>query len=351
MRFKFRRFLQLFLFSTLLITVNSCTFTNIEVWLFQDFARYYTGRPINSYNPKFPPSEGVSAEGKYAIHQINYGENNSPYYPNSYMDIFYSTENPADASDKSTIIFIHGGCFWWGDTTTGNPIDHSNFYNYIMALTDAGFNVVMIDYALSPQYLFPTPIIQVNQAIDFLLTEDQDGHTTAEKYNLNMESVILGGNSAGAVICSQYVASITNSKYRNSLNLKEGKFSTENLKAVILDDGFWDWNNMNSAVKVVVGNYMNKTLYLGSKTVYKYDVTNHLTENYPPTVMSVSTFTYDGKRLNNKLKSLGVETLCIKPNEDRDANEPHCYMIKKIGKDKEVKKEFDSMIAFLKEQL
>ncbi len=350
MKKNFFKLSYIFIFLIVFITFANCTFTDLPVQMLQDFTEYYTGTPINSYSARHKKTEGLNKKGKYEITQINYASEYSPYYPNSYMDIFYSGENPADCASNPVIFFIHGGCFWWGDTKTGNPLGHTEFANYINALTDNGFNVVMIDYALSPEYLFPTALIQTNQALTFLSGKDSDGLARAEKYHLNMDSIILGGNSAGAVICGQYTAALTNESYQNLMGLPQMAISKEHVKAVILDDGFWDWKNMNIGVKVVTGNYMQKTVYLGAKTVNKYDIYNHITKDFPPTVFSVSLFTHDGKRLSKKLTELGVRNLCIKPNEDRSGKEPHCYMIKKMGKSKVVEEEFAQLVEFLKEE-
>lgn len=47
-------------------------------------------------------------------------------------------------------------------------------------LVENGYNLVNVNYALVPDYKFPVPVIQMNQAINFLVEN-------SEKYNLNMK--------------------------------------------------------------------------------------------------------------------------------------------------------------------
>jgi hypothetical protein len=63
----------------------------------------------------------------------------------------------------------------------------------IAVIAKAGFNVVHLDYALSPAYRYPVPMEQRNQAIAFL-------HAQADRLGLDMTRVFIMGRSAGAQI-------------------------------------------------------------------------------------------------------------------------------------------------------
>ena len=58
---------------------------------------------------------------------------------------------------------------------------------YGAGLLDAGFNVVNLDYALAPQHRYPTPLIQLNQAI---------GHLTARAHGRRDDPIQGSGGYA-----------------------------------------------------------------------------------------------------------------------------------------------------------
>lgn len=69
-----------------------------------------------------------------------------------------------------------------------------------------------VNYALAPQYKYPTPLIQMNQATQFI---------KENKMNLPIDfnQVIIGGDSAGAQLASQFTAIQTNDRLREAMKL------------------------------------------------------------------------------------------------------------------------------------
>lgn len=76
-----------------------------------------------------------------------------------------------------------------------------------------GYNVMNVDYALVPDYHFPVPLIQINQAFEFLIKHRYD-------YYLNMDNVVIMGSSAGAIMTAQYGSMLSNNKYSELLGVK-----------------------------------------------------------------------------------------------------------------------------------
>ena len=85
-----------------------------------------------------------------------------------------------DAKERNTLIFIHGGGFFFGST-------HSYAGLFIPFVEKFGINVYLVDYGLSPKVdykeIFPEVLGEVKTAISELV--------------LNPELVTLGGDSAG----------------------------------------------------------------------------------------------------------------------------------------------------------
>ena len=73
----------------------------------------------NLISPLGDPTEGVKENGQYIITEIKY----SDVYPNSYLDITYP--NACTAEQRPTLIYFHGGGFFGGSKSVGDPRDRA----------------------------------------------------------------------------------------------------------------------------------------------------------------------------------------------------------------------------------
>lgn len=151
------------------------THTQIIVGIIQK-GMYQDSKP-NSFEPIYTPGEGVKADGQYKINDIAYGTE----YPNSFLDITYPDSDRE--ADRPTLFYFHGGGFFGGSKNMGDPMAASDATALIDDLCAQGYNIVNVDYALVPEYHFPVPLIQMNEAIRFI-SEHKD------EYNINMDKVI-----------------------------------------------------------------------------------------------------------------------------------------------------------------
>lgn len=81
------------------------------------------------------------------------------------------------------IINIHGGAFFGGDKFDGQLTP-------MLKALDHGYAVVSINYRLSPEAKWPAQIYDVMKSIDFV-------KENVDKYNLDINNIILWGGSAG----------------------------------------------------------------------------------------------------------------------------------------------------------
>ena len=77
---------------------------------------YRNGKPINSYQPFAPAMRRVKENGQLYVTEIQYGTD----YPNSYLDITYPNEDTTVC--RPTVIYFHGGGFFGGDKSMGDPM-------------------------------------------------------------------------------------------------------------------------------------------------------------------------------------------------------------------------------------
>lgn len=259
--------------------------------------KIYGDTPINSMDPFREPQKVVKENGQYMVTEIRYGDT----YMNSFLDITYPTSDIG--FKRPTVIYTHGGGFFGGNKTLGDPLavgDPSNFL--FEMIVEIGYNFVNVDYVLTPEGYFPSPLIQLNQAIDFLAEH-------AEEYGLDMNNVVVFGSSAGAILTAQYGVLLVNPEYQKALGIFP-KIDLQSVKALIVDDAALLPETFNWGLKVILGNYCN-TLDFESETFKNYNAYNWFTPDMAPAFFDAGTidgFPADMLACGEKLKDLGVET-------------------------------------------
>ena len=241
-------------------------------------------------------------------------------YPNGFLDITYAP-NPVKPNPM-TVIYIHGGGFVWGDKMNGDPNARVRKYEYgtIANLLAAGYNVVSMNYALTPEYIYPTPIKQLNHGLRYLKNH-------ADEWNLNMQSVAFAGVSAGGNL-EGVLANIQTNPLCAAVIGEEPVFTKGELKGVIFESALIDYHHFGDAHAP----YYNYLFYNMGRLFFhindlKYDrrinnanVTQYVTKKFPPSFISdgnTGTFYEQAYALYEGLNNLGVYTeLCFYPVEE-----------------------------------
>ena len=295
-----------------------------------------TVNTINSYEPLGESQEGAKDNGQYIITEIRYSEK----YPNSFLDITYPDEN-REAS-RPTLIYFHGGGFFGGSKSVGDPLAESDATALLDDICAEGFNLVNIDYVLVPEYHFPAPLIQANEAFQFLTDH-------ADEYHLNMDQVVIMGSSAGAIMTSQLGSIITNPDYAAALGISP-VLKPEQVKAVVLDDAPLVYDKFSLGTKVLVGNYVKGSIFLHREEVRKYNNILWVNSDYPPAVLLGSEYFVDMRDMDIALTEAGVTHTLIDPLEERGLQMPHCFVASERVDDV-ARDAFERMIEFVKNQI
>ena len=116
------------------------------------------------------------------------------------MDIYLSKETNS-LTKKVTIIFIHGGGYYFGDK--------SQVERYIKPYLENGFNVVNMNYRLKRG--IPLSTEDLTKALNYL----QENNSI---YNLNLNRLVVSGFSAGASMATLVGVTQNDRKYPNKLN-------------------------------------------------------------------------------------------------------------------------------------
>ena len=290
----------------------------------------------NSYEPLGQPMEGLKDNGQYVITEIRYSEN----YPNSYLDITYPNKDK-DPSNP-TLIYFHGGGYFGGSKNVGDPLAGSDATALLDDICSEGFNLVNIDYVLVPEYHFPDPLIQANEAFRFLIEN-------SEKYSLDMDNVVIMGSSAGAIITSQLGSIITNPDYAETLGISPALKPRE-VKAVVIDDAPLVYDEFSLATKLLVGNYMKGSIFLSKDDLKRYNNILWVDSSYPSAVLLGSEYYTDMRHFDKALSDAGVDHELVDPLMERNMVMQHCFVgLERV--DDVAKDAFDRMIRFIKSKV
>lgn len=174
------------------------------------------------------------------------------------------------------ILWTHGGGYIAGDKRHKNP--------YLAQVAEKGFIIANINYALAPNNKYPTPILQELEAAKFL-----------KKNTLNLPidftQIIIGGDSAGAQIASQFVAMHTNKNLMNDMQLQP-VFKRNQFKAVVLFGGFYNMQTVRATkfprIDLFMKSYTGERLWEKKfKPIHQMSTTENITKYYPPTFLTV----------------------------------------------------------------
>ena len=274
--------------------------------------RMYGKNPVNTYSPLHEPSEGMTESGLYKITDREYGTE----YPNSFLDITYPSENVTEK--HPTLFYFHGGGFFGGSKDMGDPMAATEATALLDDLCTAGYTIVNVDYALVPDYHFPVPLIQANQA--FAWAKEH-----ADEYHLDLDRVIIMGSSAGAIMASQLGSVITNNDYADLIGVTP-TLSHEQVKAIVIDDAPLDYDTFNFACRLLIGNYIKGTTFLAKEDKSRYNNILHVTGAYPPSFLLGSEYRTDMNEMHDALDKAGVVNELADPLKEEGKKMPHCFV-------------------------
>jgi acetyl esterase/lipase len=226
-------------------------------------------------------------------------------YPNGYLDII----RPKTTGGAEKIIFFtHGGGFIDGDK---KEVEH-----YFVHLANDGFVTVNINYALAPEHAsYPMPVKQIEEAYTFI-----KDHAT--EYNLNLDHVYFGGDSAGGHIIAQFVTMQTSDEYLSLMNSSTPiQFSKvverSALRGVLFFCALFDMAEMAKPppdamilpVRRISQAYF-RTSDMKSSMVANASVFDKVTSNFPRTFITDGnrySLEWQAKKFEAALRSRGVE--------------------------------------------
>ena len=121
----------------------------------------------------------------------------------------------------------------------------------------------------------------------------------------------------------------------------------EQVKAVVLDDAPLVYDKFSLATKVLVGNYVKGSIFLGRKEKQAYNNILWVDSNYPDAFLLGSEYYVDMREMDSALTSANTDHALVDPLAERNLQMQHCFIASERENDV-AKDAFDRMMIFLK---
>ncbi|WP_045959796.1 alpha/beta hydrolase [Acholeplasma palmae] len=338
--------------------------------IFKFFIRFFiiilvltTGIFIFSYVSVYPSvwlTRMAFSQGKYTEHDDIELISSEVYVSKDYDYESISSKNqfniisPIENQKRyPTVIWVHGGAFVSGDKS-GNE-------SYLKVLAHKGYTIINLNYQYAPKAKYPMPIIQVSEVYQHL-------EKNIDLYPMvDLNQIILGGDSAGAHIIAQFALIQTNPKYEALVNINK-VMNKEQIKSILLYCGPYDFGLLKELLNPIGTSILGQIIpflsrrigaaYLGDMKWDKNEkwdvltIKNYVTKDFPKTFITDAkdySFEEQGKQLAKVLEEKGVLVTKV----FYDANLAHEYQFNLGTKNEDGNNyalmTFNQVIKFLEE--
>lgn len=239
------------------------------------------------------------------------------------LDIYFPAATQASAP-LPTLIWTHGGGWLSGHRDDVAP--------YLQTIAAEGYTVISLDYSLAPRGAYPTPVHQVNAALAYIQQH-------AARLHVDIDRIVMAGDSAGAQITSQIATLTTNPAYAHEFGMASALKSGQ-LRGIVLYCGIYDTATLIKNAELTPspllrwGTATIVWAYTGSRdantpALKQMSTINHVTADFPPTFISggnKDALTDDQSRpLAAKLRTLGVDVTTLFYPQDHTPALGHEY--------------------------
>jgi acetyl esterase/lipase len=277
---------------------------------------------------------------------------NEPYRPgdrDALLDV-YVPEATGAGERLPVLVWTHGGAWISGSKDDAAP--------YFKLIASEGYAVVALNYSLGPDTTYPTAVHQINDALAYLQQH-------AERLHLDVNRIVMAGDSAGAQLTSQIAALITSHAYAAELGIVPA-LRPEQLRGVILNCGIYDMATFldhSTIPKTVLADLLvwgtdtSVWAHTGNRdtdttATRQMSTVDHVTADFPATWITGGNgdplTDEQSKPFADRLAGLGVDVTTLFYPEDHQPSLPHEYQFNLDTADGQ--HALDSMLAFLRER-
>lgn len=233
------------------------------------------------------------------------------------LDLYYPVRSVVDTSSMPLVIWIHGGGLVAGSK--------EHVANYCRILASKNIVVAAIDYSLSPEFTYPRPVLQANEAVSFLVE-------MLRKRKMQLTGVFLAGDSGGAQIAAQLANTMVNPSYANLVGIQPALLPAQ-LEGVVLFCGPYDLsasgqNGYSWFMNTVLWSYSGKKDYIDDPVFKTASVLDFVSPTFPRAFISVGNddpLKEHSYKLARRLGKMGIaiDTMFFSP--DYTPALPHEY--------------------------
>lgn len=246
---------------------------------------------------------------------------NEQYRPDDkdgYLDVYYPDTIKDTNKALPTIVWVHGGAW-----ISGNK---ENVANYLKILASHGYTTVGVNYSIAPEKRYPTPLLQVNDALTYL-------QENAERLHIDPYQFVLAGDSAGSQIAAQIATLTTNQPYSQQVGISP-TLQPSQLKAIVLNCGAYDlalpnYNGTDGKfLKTVLWAYSGRKDFLKDPNLQYASVVDYVTADFPPAFITAGNddpLESQSKVFAQKLSELKVSTDTLFYAKNHEPKLPHEY--------------------------
>ena len=242
------------------------------------------------------------------LSRIDTLEQNASYsssFPNGTLDLYAARAD----TPQPLIVYMHGG-YYVGD-------DKEDFTYYCQTLATYGYVVANINYQLAPEGRYPTQILQVNEAVSYLLEH-------AEQYGIDPSRVFIGGDSAGAHLASQMGLYYTSDSFCAETGGSPA-LSAEQLRGVVLLCGYYNTETVRQTDFPLIADSIwmltGVKRYEGTELSARLSTASQISPNYPPAFVAcgnIDPFLSQSEELIAALADNGVDYVASLPGSDEE---------------------------------
>ncbi len=260
------------------------------------------------------------------IRNVPYSDINNKY---NKADLLY-VENKDNNKKLPVLINIHGGGFVAGDKVLRIGI--------CRMFADNGWFVYNINYRLYHKFPSPNGTADVINAINFLPSLEK-------KYNLDLNNIVLSGDSAGGYLAAHAMSSIADSRVREAFNLPECKLK---MRALMLFCGIYNFEEtlskkapfglISALGSAIMGfDFEDKEKYNSYPYIKELSPINFVNENWPETYISMAKKDLfcggQGEEMAKALIKNGVKTTIYQAYTMGETHCSHLLPYKKSSKE------------------
>jgi len=243
----------------------------------------------------------------------------SPGDPDALLDVYVPTATVGTAALLPTVVWMHGGGFVGGSK--------DELVGYLTILAAEGCIVVSVDYTRAPEATYPTPVRQVMAALAYVAEH-------AEELHVDLDQVVLAGDSAGAQLAAQTANILVDPAYAAAVGI-EPTLAAAGVVGTVLYCGAYDLSLSQGSsragawfVATVLRAYAGTRRWRDDDTFGHVSLVEHVTSRFPPSFVSAGNgdpLLRHSQSLAARLRDAGVAVDTLFFDADRSPALPHEY--------------------------